>query len=93
MRNLEVVYYYFVHDIFYVNNLNSQIWENPPYGINAQFTQCAFLVSPDFVISMSKNPSSNSYRHLRRLVVSYKGEIAFISIYLLCTAAVYGARC
>ena len=42
-----------------------RIWENPAYGINAQFTQCTFLVpqvkndeSPDFVISMSNNPSS-----------------------------------
>ena len=50
---------------------------------NTQFAQCAFLVpgvkncqSPDFVISMSNNPSSNCYRRLRRLVVSYKSEIS-----------------
>ena len=48
-----------------------------------RFAQCVFLVgqvqicqSPDFVISMSDNPSSNCSRHLRRLVVSYKGEIS-----------------
>ena len=46
-----------------------QIWENPPYGIRARFAQCAFLVaqveicqSPDFVIYMSNNPSSNCCR-------------------------------
>ena len=46
------------------NLVCDRIWENPAYGINAQFTQCAFLVcqvknygSPDFVISMSKNLS------------------------------------
>ena len=39
-----------------------RIWENPAYGINAQFAQCAFLVplvknyeSPDFAISMSES--------------------------------------
>ena len=60
-----------------------RIWENPPYEIRARFTQCAFLVaqvqicqSPDFVISMSNNPSSNCSRCLRRLVVSYKGKIS-----------------
>ena len=31
--------------------------------------------SPVFVIFMSKNHSSNLRRHLRRLTVSYKGEI------------------
>ena len=41
-------------------NIRDQIWENPPYGIRAQFTQSVFLVlvvaqiengqSPDFVI-------------------------------------------
>ena len=44
--------------------------------------QCAFLVaqveicqSPDFVIYMSNNPSSNCCHLLRRLVVLYKGEV------------------
>ena len=48
-----------------VHQICDGIWENPPYGINAQFAQCVFLVhqvqncqSPDFVISMSNNPSS-----------------------------------
>ena len=77
-----------------------RIWENPLYGINAQFAQCAFLVplvrncrSSDFVIYMSKNLSSNCYRRLRRLVVTYQGEI---SLYLQAprsTVAVHGARC
>ena len=60
-----------------------RIWENPPYGICARFAQCAFLVaqveicqSPDFVIYMSNNPSSNCCRLLRRLVVLYEGEIS-----------------
>ena len=60
-----------------------RIWENPPYGICARFVQCAFLVakvkicqSPDFVIYVSNNPSSNCCRHLRRLIVLYKGEIS-----------------
>ena len=59
------------------------LWENRPYGIRARFTQCAFLVaqveicqSPDFVIYMSNNPSTNCCRHLRRLVVLYEGEIS-----------------
>ena len=45
-----------------------QIWENPPYWINAQFVQCMFSVpqvkncqSPDFVISML--PSSMEASH------------------------------
>ena len=57
--------------------------ENPAYGIRTLFAQCAFLVarveicqSPDFVIYMSNNPSSNCCRLLRRLVVLYKGEIS-----------------
>ena len=56
---------------------------NPPYGIRTQFAQCVFLVaqveiclSPDFVISMSNNPSSNCSRRLRKLPVSYKNEIS-----------------
>ena len=60
-----------------------KIWENPPYGIRAQ---CAFLValvknrqSSDLSISMSKNLSSNYYRRLRSLVVSYQGEISLYS--------------
>ena len=55
----------------------------PPYGIRMRFAQCVFLVaqikicqSPDFVIYMSNNPSSNCYRLLRRLVVLYEGEIS-----------------
>ena len=55
----------------------------PPYGICARFAQCAFLVaqvkiceSPDFVIYISNNPSSNCCRLLRRLVVLYEGEIS-----------------
>ena len=53
------------------------------FGIRARFAQCAFLVaqveicqSPDFVIYMSNNPSSNCFRLLRRLVVLYEGEIS-----------------
>jgi hypothetical protein len=64
-------------------NVCDRIWENPPYGIRARFAQSAFLVaqvenyqSPAFVIYMSSNPSSNCSRHLRRLVVSYQGEIS-----------------
>ena len=66
-----------------LKRIYDQIWENPPYGINAQSAQCAFLVpqakncqSPDFVISMSNNPSSNCCCRLWRLVVSYKGKIS-----------------
>ena len=58
-----------------------RIWENPPYGIRAQFAQCAFLVakveicqSPDFVIYVSNNPSSNCCRRLWRLVVHTKAK-------------------
>ena len=45
-----------------------------------QCTICAILQVkncqiPDFVISISKNPSSNCYRCLRRLGMSCKGEI------------------
>ena len=65
------------------DNMCDRIWENPPYGIRARFAQCAFLVaqvqicqSPDFVIYMSNNPSSNCCRLLRRLVVLYEGEIS-----------------
>ena len=60
-----------------------RLWENPAYGICAQFAQCTFLVpqvknyeSPNFVTSVSKNPFSNYYRRLWRLAVSYKGEIS-----------------
>ena len=73
----------FIHSPTLKIDICDWIRENPPYGINVQFAQCAFLVpkvkicqSPDFVVSMSKNPSFNYYRRLRRLVVSYKGEIS-----------------
>ena len=66
----------------YVYHTCDRIWENP-YGIHAWFMMCAFLVarveicqSPDFVIHMSNNPSSNCCRRLWRLVVLYKGEIS-----------------
>ena len=44
-----------------------RIWKSPPYGIRARFAQCAFLAahienncqSPEFVIYVSNNPSSN----------------------------------
>ena len=56
---------------------------NPPYGICMRFALCAFLVaqvqicrSPDFVIYMLNDPSSNCCRLLRRLVVLYEGEIS-----------------
>ena len=65
------------------NVICDRLWENPAYGIRALFAQCAFLVaqleicqSPDFVIYMSNNPSSNCCRLLRRLVVLYEGEIS-----------------
>ena len=71
------------------NTICDRTWENLVYGINAQFVQCWFLVpqgllvpqvknyeSPNFVISMSKNPSSNCSHRLRRIAVSYKGEIS-----------------
>ena len=60
-----------------------RIWENPPYGIRARFAQCAFLVapveicqSPDFLIYILNNPSSNCCRLLPRLVMLYEGEIS-----------------
>ena len=50
---------------------------------SALFTQCTFSIpqvekyqSPVFVIFMSKNLSTNLCRRLRRLTVSYKGEIS-----------------
>ena len=51
-----------------------RIWENSPYGIRARFAQCAFLVaqveicqSPEFVVYISNNPSSNCcHLHSRR---------------------------
>ena len=56
--------------------------ENPAYGIRALFAQCAFSVpqvekcqSPVFVIFKS-NLSTNLCRRLRRLTVSYEGEIS-----------------
>ena len=42
---------------------------------NARF-QVEIHQSPDSVIYMSNNPSSNCCCHLRRLVVLYKGEIS-----------------
>ena len=54
-----------------------RIWENPPYAIRVRFAQCAFLVaqvqiyqSPDFVISMSNNPSFNCSISKKRLSLS-----------------------
>ena len=76
-----------------------RIWENPPYGINAQFAQCAFLVprvkncrSSYFCHIHVKEPFF-CYHRLRRLGVTYQGEI---SLYLRAprsTAAVHGAHC
>ena len=50
---------------------------------SSRVMQCAFLVvqvkicqSPDFVIYMSNNPSSNCCHCLRRLIMLYKGEIS-----------------
>ena len=47
---------------YQMSNL-AYLWTNPPHGINRQVTQCAFqnCRSPHFVISMSKNRSSNCY--------------------------------
>ena len=76
--------------------LCDRIWENSPYGINAQFAQCAFLVprvkncqSSKFVIYMSKNLSYNCYRRLRRLGVTYQGEI---SLYFNTGSAINSCR-
>ena len=49
--------------------------------------------SPVFVIFMSENLSIILCRHLRRVNVGYKAKYAFISIYLVYTAAVHGTRC
>ncbi len=61
-----------------------RICENPACRENAQVAQCAFLVprvencqSPVFVIFMSKNHSTNYCRSLRRVNISYQGEITF----------------
>ena len=69
--------------IFIGQFICDRLWENLAYGIHALFAQCAFLVawveicrSPDFVIYMSNNPSSNCCRCLRRPVDLYKGEIS-----------------
>ncbi len=63
-----------------------RICENPACRENAQVAQRAFLVprvencqSPVFVIFMSKNHSTNYCRSLRRVNISYQGEI---SLYL-----------
>ena len=50
------------------------------------------LSKSDFVIPMSKNHSSNLSLSTQAIVVSYKSEIAFTSIYLVCTASVHGAH-
>ena len=63
--------------------LCDRIWQNPAYGIHALFAQCMLLVpqvkkcqSWVFVIYMPKNLSTNLCRRLRRLTVSYKGEVS-----------------
>ena len=63
--------------------LCDRIWRNPAYGIRALFAQCAFLVAQVkkcqswvFVIFMPKNLPTNLCHRLRRLTVSYKGEIS-----------------
>ena len=59
-----------------------RICQNPACRENAQVTQCAFLVAQveycqnsAFVIFMSKNLSTNCYHCIRRVDVSYQGEI------------------
>ena len=54
------------------------IWENPPYGINTRFAQCAFIVPqvkickiPVFVIVVSRSLFSTCYHQLPRPNVSY----------------------
>ena len=80
-----------------VKNINcDRIWENPACRENAQAAQCVLLVpqvkkcwSRVFIIFMSKNLSTNLCCHLRRLTVSYKGEISLHfdlpSLYSCCT--------
>ena len=60
-----------------------QIWQNPAYCQNTHMAQCAFLASqvkkyrsPVFVIFMSKNLLTNCCHQLRRVDVSYQGEIS-----------------
>ncbi len=69
-----------------VSIICDRICENPACRENAQVAQCAFLVPqvengqcPVFVIFMSKNLSTNYCRSLRRVNISYQGEI---SLYL-----------
>ena len=61
------------------------VFEKTRHGMSqerASSAMCAFSTSGQkmssrvFVIFMSKNLSTNLYRHLRRLTVSYKGEIS-----------------
>ena len=47
-----------------------------PRAIRAIVAQVEICQSPDFVIYMSNNPSSNCCRRLRRLVDLYKGEMS-----------------
>ena len=72
-----------------------RIWENPAYRKNSQAVQCAILVpqlkkcqSRVFVIFISKN-LSNLCHHLRRVNISYQGEISLHfdlpSLYGSCT--------
>ena len=73
-----------------------RIWENPAYRENAQAAQCALLVPQVkicqirvFVIFISKNLSTNLCHNLRRVNVSYQGEISLHfdlpSLYGSCT--------
>ena len=61
--------------------------------LNTQFVQCAFLVPQLSKSRFCHTHVKQPYRRLWRLVVSYKGEKAFITIYLVCTAAVHRAHC
>ena len=73
--------------IFYSHlcyNICDRILQNPAYGTCAQLAQRAFLVpqvkncqTSNFVVAMSKNLSSNCCHRLRRLGVSYQGEVSF----------------
>ena len=63
-------------------SIYDRICKNPACRENVQVAQCAFLVaqveycqSPVFVIFMSKNLSTNCYHRIRRVDVSYQGEI------------------
>ena len=41
------------HNLRYNFSIFDQIWENPQYGINARFAQCAFLVPQ---VKICENP-------------------------------------